>query len=55
LAGGFTRSIDIEDPPLLLGAIPQPYWLTLWHQGASQQISEKQAAQGFDGLGRQSG
>jgi hypothetical protein len=55
LTGGLARAVHIEDQPLAALSIPQPAQLLLFPQWASQQIGEKERAQGFDGFGSQRG
>ncbi len=54
LSGRFSGAIDIEDLPLSAGSIQQLASLLLVSSRASEQIVEKQGAQGFDWLHCQS-
>src|SRR6266581_1431028 len=54
LSGRFSGAIDIEDLPLSAGSIQQLASLLLFSERASEQIVEKQGAQGFDWLHCQS-
>jgi hypothetical protein len=48
LAGRLARAIDVEDEEVVPLSVPQSSWLLLFHEGASEQILEKEGSQGLN-------